>query len=406
MNLVLKFLVLLPILMCMAAAYVVYRQKEKDLPQYLFVALTLAGAVYYSLISLQTFLGMRNAVWVLSECATMVVAPLIFPLTIMFLYSLYFQTRLSWRAGLLFLPVVVFSSIAGTLNVLLYPQVGTFLAIMELSQDNPELYLQPVYRLHVWVCEYMYPVLILGYTAGILWRGITILTNTGFSFDELKGFLSRGERIPMLHIFSAILLCMFSVLLVHVLVGEQYLWNTPLVASLFAVVEAAIIFVLALAGRKLDQQGGCTIQDLKWGSSSREAVSGEPASDENTVQLSSEDLRMMEMKQSLENLMLEKKIFLNVDLTIDSLAAELCSNRLYLSRLINAEYGSNFREYLNRYRVEYSQQYMLQNPDANQDVVATSCGFMSAQAFNKKFKEIVGVTPKAWSVMKGRESII
>ena len=401
MNLVLKFLVLLPILMCMAAAYVVYRQKEKDLPQYLFVALTLSGAAYYSLISLQTFLGMKNAVWVLSECATMVVAPVIFPLTIMFLYSLYYQTRLSWRAGLLFLPVVVFSSVAGTLNVLLYPQVGTFLAIMELSQDNPELYLQPVYRLHVWVCQYFYPVLILAYTAGILWRGITILTNTGFSLGELKGFLSKGERIPMLHVFSVILLCVFSVLLVHVLVGEQYLWNTPIVAGLFAIVESALILVLALAGRKLDQQGGCTLQDLKWGARTREINPGQDASEENSVQLSTEDLRLMEMKQSLE-----KKIFLNVDLTIDSLAAELCSNRLYLSRLINAEYGSNFREYLNRYRVEYSQQYMLQNPDANQDVVATSCGFMSAQAFNKKFKEIVGVTPKAWSVMKGRESII
>jgi len=101
-----------------------------------------------------------------------------------------------------------------------------------------------------------------------------------------------------------------------------------------------------------------------------------------------------------QRLMTDDQMFLQPGLSLDDVAARLKSNKTYISKMVNQTYGIGFPEVLNILRVDYAQQYMRKHPDASQEEVARSSGFLSASSFNTVFKRITGYTPKVWSSRK------
>ena len=98
-----------------------------------------------------------------------------------------------------------------------------------------------------------------------------------------------------------------------------------------------------------------------------------------------------------QRLMMDDQLFLQPGLSLETVAARLKSNKTYISKMVNQTYGIGFPEVLNILRVDYAQQYIRRNPDANQEAIARSCGFQSASSFNTTFKRITGFTPKVWA---------
>lgn len=92
----------------------------------------------------------------------------------------------------------------------------------------------------------------------------------------------------------------------------------------------------------------------------------------------------------------EEKAFLNADISIEKVSAHLNTNRFYISRLVNVEKSMSFRDYVNSLRIEYAKAYMKANPDVNQEHIAVACGFSSASYFNRKFKQVTGISPQDW----------
>lgn len=90
------------------------------------------------------------------------------------------------------------------------------------------------------------------------------------------------------------------------------------------------------------------------------------------------------------------KPYLNPGLSIADVAMALSSNRTYISVLVNETFEMSFRDYINRLRIEYSKQAMLNNPDEILEVTAERCGFGSDSQFVRKFKDIEGISPKQW----------
>ena len=101
--------------------------------------------------------------------------------------------------------------------------------------------------------------------------------------------------------------------------------------------------------------------------------------------------KAMELKQLME----QKQPYLNPTLTIFELAKLIDMQPHQLSKLINKEFGCNFFEYINRYRIESFKKCMLENKfkDFTLLGVAFECGFNSKSAFNRIFKEQTGLTP-------------
>ena len=105
-----------------------------------------------------------------------------------------------------------------------------------------------------------------------------------------------------------------------------------------------------------------------------------------------------ELVDALRKAFEEDQLHLDTHLSIQSLASKLSTNRTTLSLIIGQTYGSTFRQLVAHYRIESAKKYMLENPDVKQEVVALECGFGTAQAFNQKFKEVEGESPKIWLV--------
>ncbi len=103
-------------------------------------------------------------------------------------------------------------------------------------------------------------------------------------------------------------------------------------------------------------------------------------------------------KSQVENHFTTHKPFLDAGYSLEQLAVDLNMPRYVLSAFINREYNMGFREFLNRYRIEYMiaqlnksewEQYTL-------EAIAEECGFKSRTTFIKNFKEITGLTPSAY----------
>lgn len=93
---------------------------------------------------------------------------------------------------------------------------------------------------------------------------------------------------------------------------------------------------------------------------------------------------------------LSEKRFLAPQLTIDDLAAEMGTNKLYMSRYINRKHGANFSTWITQLRLEEAKNYMRENPNVKQEEVAIHSGFSSSSYFSRVFSRFESKTPAAW----------
>ena len=108
---------------------------------------------------------------------------------------------------------------------------------------------------------------------------------------------------------------------------------------------------------------------------------------------SHEDARLV---ARFQRLMMEEELFLLPGLTLNDVCKKLQSNKTYVSKMVNNTFNMGFPELVNTLRVDYAQRYILRHPDAVQSDIAEKCGFISASSFNNTFKNVTGMTPKAW----------
>jgi AraC-like DNA-binding protein len=97
----------------------------------------------------------------------------------------------------------------------------------------------------------------------------------------------------------------------------------------------------------------------------------------------------------LEQLMRERKAFLDPEITIEKLAAMANTNRHFVSQVLNERAGQSFYDYINQYRVNEAKKLLLDPEYSNQKIasIAYDAGFNSLSAFNDVFKKFTGTTP-------------
>jgi AraC-like DNA-binding protein len=78
-----------------------------------------------------------------------------------------------------------------------------------------------------------------------------------------------------------------------------------------------------------------------------------------------------------------KQAFLQPDVSLTSVCTKLGTNRTYLSSLINQQFGVNFNTYINRYRIDYVNEYLKENPNVLCDELAQIGGFGSVSTMKR-----------------------
>lgn len=80
-------------------------------------------------------------------------------------------------------------------------------------------------------------------------------------------------------------------------------------------------------------------------------------------------------------------------LLLKDLAKQFFINESYCCFLFNKHVGMSFSKYLNKLRIEKAMHIIEQNRTLSIDEVAEMTGYASYYHFNKKFKEVTGVSP-------------
>jgi AraC-like DNA-binding protein len=100
----------------------------------------------------------------------------------------------------------------------------------------------------------------------------------------------------------------------------------------------------------------------------------------------------------LKSFMEREKLYLEPEISLPGLAGELGIPPHYLSQVINEYYGTNFFEFINRYRVEEIKHRINDPAYSNLTIlgIAFESGFNSKSAFNRVFKSLTGLTPSQY----------
>jgi AraC-like DNA-binding protein/tetratricopeptide (TPR) repeat protein len=119
-----------------------------------------------------------------------------------------------------------------------------------------------------------------------------------------------------------------------------------------------------------------------------------------------ETVRLAELYRKIMQLMEEKEFYRRQDLSIAQISDELATNDKYVSQAINQFSSSNFNSFVNTFRVNEARRLMVK--DGHRLLVkdiAEKSGFGNINTFNKKFKEVTGLTPKMFIEMSLEEKL-
>ncbi|HMZ24443.1 MAG TPA: helix-turn-helix domain-containing protein [Saprospiraceae bacterium] len=109
-----------------------------------------------------------------------------------------------------------------------------------------------------------------------------------------------------------------------------------------------------------------------------------------------------DIRKRIEKFMIGQKPYLNPGLNMDMLSEALNIPKYQLTEVLNTVIGSNFFQYVNKFRVEAVKDMLLDPTNHfSIEAIGFECGFASKSSFYSVFKNMTGKTPIAF-----RESVV
>ncbi|MEZ4792210.1 MAG: helix-turn-helix transcriptional regulator [Gelidibacter sp.] len=108
-----------------------------------------------------------------------------------------------------------------------------------------------------------------------------------------------------------------------------------------------------------------------------------------------EPQKMSDHLMEFKRMLVEDRLFLDSNLSLEAIADILEISKGHLSRTINSELGMGFNDYVNSFRVDEAKTYLL-HPDFSNytlEAIGLEAGFNSKSTFYSTFKKITGLTP-------------
>lgn len=105
-----------------------------------------------------------------------------------------------------------------------------------------------------------------------------------------------------------------------------------------------------------------------------------------------------ELLGQLVTAMKEKKYYLDRDLSVYDLSELTGISRHHITQILNEEYGHNFYTFINEFRLKEAAERLRSHQYRNYTILAIAydSGFNSKSAFNKVFKDVMGMTPSEY----------
>ena len=114
-----------------------------------------------------------------------------------------------------------------------------------------------------------------------------------------------------------------------------------------------------------------------------------------TKKAKDEQFLQPELASQVDMTIRERKIYMEPDITLDTLAESLSIVPRDLSILVNRHFGVNFYEFINRYRIEEAKRMLMSDEYRSTTIteIYLEVGFNSKSVFYTFFKKLEGITP-------------
>ena len=96
----------------------------------------------------------------------------------------------------------------------------------------------------------------------------------------------------------------------------------------------------------------------------------------------------------IHQLVVQKRLYLNPDLKIGDIAEALQASEKEVSKAINDVRDRRFTSYINDFRIELAKELLVSHPHDSIKEITFKTGFSSQPQFQRKFKELTGLTPE------------
>lgn len=206
------------------------------------------------------------------------------------------------------------------------------------------------------------------------------------AFDaELKAVYADTERRDTTSVHYLLIAIIIASIVSGIAntVGKQFFGTSLWLLVIISLAFSTLLFSLSNICYNRD----FTIDTLRLDEGNSQATPQAP--------LQSEEMESIGAK--INELMSARHYFTKKDLKISDLAAEIGSNRTYVSNYINRTYHCSFSDMVNRLRIEYAQQLIISSAKGTKITqIADESGFASEQSFYRNFRKFVGMTPAEW----------
>jgi len=244
--------------------------------------------------------------------------------------------------------------------------------------DNPLSFAYMLTRLIFFVQVVYYLVI----SSRLMMRHKESISNYYSNLDEKDR--NWGTIMYFTYIFTVV------ICLVFVALGMEIYQSYPSILLIPGLLSSIAIFLIGFLGFAQYQVINANTAE--------EVIAPAPSERENW--------QSPELNLKVKDLFEVRRLHINPDLSIWDVAAELNTNRTYISNFINQYYGMNFSMFVNRFRVEEAAK-MLEDTGSNKytlETIAESCGFGSLNSFIRAFRTVQNMTPGQYRELQQKKN--
>ncbi len=154
----------------------------------------------------------------------------------------------------------------------------------------------------------------------------------------------------------------------------------------------SVTTVACLAGVIIGHRKSARKASLQYSTPEQMAPEGRILEEEHALsELGGRDPRDLQVR--FKSHMAEQKPFLDDNVSIESVAASLGTNKTTLSKMVNDNFKMNWRQLLNYYRIKEAVTLLAKNPQMGMEQLRKDSGFNSVSTFTSSFSRFTGCTP-------------
>lgn len=225
-----------------------------------------------------------------------------------------------------------------------------------------------------------------------LYFGLRLIKNFN---EKVRSFYSNIENKELSTIKMLLYFLVFTSLIsiTSNIIGKNYFADHSYLLIIPSVTHTVALFGISYVGYKQS----FTIRDL---------IYDEYAGILNEPERKTENITNVEFDRlllRLNKLFDEKQIFKDPELRLNDVARQLGTNRTYVSKLIHNKRNMSFCEFVNDYRVSYSEMLLTSSNTLNLTLeeVAINSGFSNQSSFYRAFVKKNGIPPGNYRKRKG-----